>query len=194
MKTEKQVKEIAKRFYTFCNKYVNKSQTSKIELTPGVIATIEYDVYVDDACIDINNVSLKVSKEAKAFAELLALDLEHHVLNMDLDDRIDINPLVDQYQDLLNEMNEAIYGDDEDNYENYMRDFTESTLTDFYETVLELVKEFKKSAEQKAIEVRFKLTDDYTAIINKPHGRIHVGCQRIPIEKVRELVKLYDEA
>jgi hypothetical protein len=38
-----------------------------------------------------------------------------------------------------------------------------------------------------------KLTDDYTAIINKESRVVEVGCQKIPFKKVDELHKLIHE-
>lgn len=190
MYTEKQIKAKAKEFYTFCNKYLNKSQIAKVEVYPGITATVKYDIYVGGECIDITTIDLKLSKEMKALETALKIEFNHSIHNVDLDAKIDISDLVDEYNNLFNDLNHMMYGEDIKEYDNYLQNDTYDGLEYFYECVLEVINDQKKQAK----EVRLKLTDEYFAIINKPHGRIHVGCQRIPIEKVRELVKLYDEA
>ncbi len=190
MKTKTEIKAIAKAFHVFCNKYVGKLQTSKIEVYPGLVASIDYYIDFNNDDFDIEDMSFKATKAVQVFADALSVDLQQTIWDIEWSERIDVGDLFEQFKDLTQELNEAIYGDETAEYDHYMQDYTDGGLADFYEIVLDQVEEFKGKPKQ----VKVPLTDDYYAIINKLHGRIHVGCQRIPIEKVRELVKLYDEA
>jgi hypothetical protein len=58
-------------------------------------------------------------------------------------------------------------------------------------TMLQFIQEMLDPSPVKLEEITVHLNGSYSAEVTK--GRVKVGCQTIPIEKIRELVKAYEE-
>jgi len=186
MKTTKEIKTAAKKYFDFYKKNFTKLNTVKMELAPGFVVTGKY-FFTPYGDIDFEELTYKASKETKALFEALNIDIEQQFWDVNLQDQVSLEP-IDTLDDLARELNEAVFdGNDSADWQDYIDSDTE--LAYFYE----VVEDFIIDADQKPESIRVTVSNDYSANVIKGQHYIQVGCQRVTIENIRNILAKYEE-
>lgn len=175
-------KEKAKAAFNAIKKITSKTHKKGFELSPLLKVTVVYDVIWNEyGGLDYEIVSEKpvCSKEMKKLLEKLDVCAEYLLEDYNYEDAIDLqsdNALIDK---LIEES-----GIDRFWYDSYC-DYNNSE--EWYKNFLENEEEYRTVKSNTV-----KLTRSYSAVVDKKAKVVKVGCQTIPIEKVEEILKIYN--
>ncbi len=182
----KEIKVAAKKYFDLYKKYFAKTQTIKLELYPGLTITGKYNLspYGD---VEFEELDFKATKELKSLFEVLDFDVQDRLWDLDLVDRVDTSP-IDELEVLAVQLNDAVFGgDDSCDWDDYLD--SGNTLSEFYETV----EEFIQDQKDKPKSVNVSVSSGYSGTVTKGLDYVQVGCQRVPIENIKAILKSYEE-
>lgn len=155
----------------------------------GVVLTVEYRTYISgyEYLYEVQSVSAKVDKTLKPVFDLLGyedgyVDEDNQAVNDAVEEYL--SGVISYFEDLYNELLDIEgFSDVEDNFSINEIPDDWSSFESFWEDV------------QNETDVgNFPITEDYTARITKGSKIIEIGCQSTTIDKVRELVTLWEKA
>lgn len=175
-------KEKAKAAFNAIKKITSKTHKKVFELSPLLKTTVSYDVVWNEyngLDYEIDSEKIVCSKELKKLLEKLDVCAERLLEDYQYEDEINfqsdnvlINKLIEE-----SGIDPAWYGSycDYNNFEEWYKDVLEN-------------EEESQTVKSNTIQ----LTRDYNAVVDKKKKVVKVGCQTIPIEKVEEILKIYN--
>lgn len=160
--------------------------------------TIKYHSYPTD-CIDYNFIDFKKTIHSKS--PFVADVGDRTIMDSIVDDAekygVQITQLLASYDDICNAIGNLDNllmenGYDLDIYDFILDDLSEGyNMTDFVNGMLETIGENEPEPSELQIKSTVRLNGSYSATV-KSNGEVLVGCQTIPIDNVRKVVKAYD--
>lgn len=182
----KVTKEQAKALFDFVNENHNKPRHIILNPVEGLEIKLEYIYWMNPAWdmeVTVEDVTVKLSKELKTLQKCLSANFSEHITD-DADRFLsskEFNLLSKQFNklrsvfphDFLREMNDiSVY----------------NKFEDFWKAVEEYIQELTTPSTSK-----IKLNGSYDAIIKRGKTTIAVGCQSIPIDRIRTLLVEFDK-
>lgn len=197
MKTKLTVEEKTKKiedFYNWAKKSIVNVMSRVYPISPGVKVKIIYDIEIDgiNLSYDESHRDLILSKSMERTFDDLGINYYDVEMGFDVDEHGALSgdkkysDLVNRFDDkihlLCNELNIDVH----DIYWNGIMDGTYPDSDSFVVDIEELI-------EEEVQDVKIVLNKEYTAIVTEGDSNVAVGCQRIHIDKIKEIVEAWDE-
>ena len=175
-------KEKAKAAFDAIKKITSKANKKVIELSPLLKVTVSYDVVwdiYDGLYLEMNSEKSTPTEELKKLLQKLDVRVEDLLQDYNFDKEIDLKSDGNLIDKLIKESGVVVgwYG----NHYNY------NNFEQWWKVILE--KEEKSKTIQSCTVV---LNREYKAVVDKKNKVVKVGCQTISIDKVEQILKLYN--
>lgn len=177
--------EAIRAFYNFFKKYDQVNMTTIVSPVEGVSVKVDYQlcIYEDYMDVDwVSYVSEKVSVLARKVMDVCNMRswegwVENNMNSLEFESS-EVKKIYAEYKTLITALKKH----------NFL--FNDEAVE-----VFETSSDFKTAYSQLSLGITREvgLTDQYNAKVRNGVDHVRVGCQRVPIEAVREIIRVYDE-
>lgn len=185
-------KETLELYYKFLQENVGDyNVTFYPENVSGVELVVEYSTYVRDGeyNYDVTYIKSRLDKEAAKLVSFFGYDEDR-----DWSDAIDVGEDMDSYLIILMNQLPDIWDELQgyDEYYDIEGNFDLDHIHENYSSFEEFWDEVESETDIGKTEI--ELNDEYNAVVGKGDEYVTVGCQSIHIDKIKAVVKAWEQA